>query len=74
MRPYMERLNRGSWKVIGRFENSAEALRLLPSTGRILGCTVRLREFGEIIHEPLTRGVISDYDVMAGHILRFTPQ
>lgn len=74
MSAIMERLDRGSWDVIGKFLNSSEALRLLPSTARVLGCSVRLRDYDDIGSEPLPRGVVCDHDSFAGDVLRFTPR
>jgi hypothetical protein len=74
MKTRMERLWRERWEPVAIFENDAEALRLLPSTARVLGCSVRIVGFEDFGAEPLPRGVIQDYLQGIGDVLRFTPQ
>lgn len=63
MSAIIEQFRGGAWELVATYKNDVEAVRCLCPTGRILGCTVRLRGHGDlaISSEPIPRGVAVDF-------------
>lgn len=65
MKVALQYYRNGGWILLARFEDSTEAIRLLPAIGRIMNCSVRLKgpEFQglpELGSEPIPRGVTGE--------------